>query len=302
MLETFLQIDLPALLTLLFCPISCALTGSLLLLRKESLLCDALSHVVLPGIVGGFILAGSMSFLYIISGAFLSSMIAIALIYLLIHRLGIDPGSAMAITFTSLFALGVLMLELGVASDIHLDAQHAFFGALELQYWADTSDIASMPHTIFWLAGILCLITCLITLGFAPLRTLLFDETFAMLGGIPTKIINLSILALSALICVLSFQAAGSILVIALFICPAITARMVTRSLKSQLILSSIFAILSVILGYSAANYIPPLLGMDFSLHSAGMVALTAGFIQTVTMIGSLSNPEPSSPAHSAYQ
>jgi manganese/zinc/iron transport system permease protein len=104
--ETFLQIDLPALLAALFACIACALVGNFLVLRRQSLLGDAISHAVLPGIVGGFLIAGSRSTLPVMAGALAAAVLAGVLIEG-VRRLGrLENGAAMGVVFTVMFADG----------------------------------------------------------------------------------------------------------------------------------------------------------------------------------------------------
>ncbi|MEM6903805.1 MAG: metal ABC transporter permease, partial [Pseudomonadota bacterium] len=105
--------------------IACALPGNFLLLRRQSLISDAISHVVMPGIVVGFLISGAVSTWPMLLGAAGAAILSVVLIEL-IRQLGrVEAGAAMGVVFTSLFAFGVLLLEITDTSNVHLDVEHA---------------------------------------------------------------------------------------------------------------------------------------------------------------------------------
>ena len=131
----FVQISLTPLLIGIFAAIACALPGNFLILRRQALIGDAISHVVLPGIVVAFLLTGVLSTWPMMLGAAGAAIFAVILIET-IKRLGrIEPGAAMGVTFTALFAAGVLLLEQSDTSGVHLDVEHALYGNLESLIW-----------------------------------------------------------------------------------------------------------------------------------------------------------------------
>ncbi len=106
----FVQFSLTPILIGTLAAIACALPGNFLILRRQALIGDAISHVVLPGIVVAFLVTGVVSAIPMLIGAATAAVLAVLLIEA-IKRFGrIEPGAAMGVTFTSLFAAGVLLL------------------------------------------------------------------------------------------------------------------------------------------------------------------------------------------------
>ena len=131
----FVQFSLTPVLIGVLSAIACALPGNFLILRRQALIGDAISHVVLPGIVVAFLLTGMISAVPMLLGAAGAALVAVVLIEA-VKRLGnIEPGAAMGAIFTSMFAAGVLILEQTDTSSVHLDVEHALMGNLESLVW-----------------------------------------------------------------------------------------------------------------------------------------------------------------------
>ena len=130
--------------------VSCALLGNFLVLRKQSLMGDAVSHVVLPGIVVAFIVTGSISVGPMLLGAAAAALIS-ALLIELVRNLGkVEPGAAMGVVFTALFALGVVLLEQSDTRNVHFDVEHALYGNLESIVWLAGVDSAALFDPDAW--------------------------------------------------------------------------------------------------------------------------------------------------------
>ena len=135
MITEFIQFSLTPILIGILAGISCAVPGNFLILKRQALIGDAISHVVLPGIVVAFIFTGVISTIPMLLGAAGAALVAVILIEV-IKRLGkIEPGAAMGVVFTGMFALGVLILEQTDTSKVHLDVEHALMGNLESLIW-----------------------------------------------------------------------------------------------------------------------------------------------------------------------
>lgn len=287
----FVPLSLPPLLIGCLAALACALPGNFLLLRRQALIGDAISHVVLPGIVVGFLLTGTSSTWPMMLGAAAAAVVAVALIQL-VHRVGrIEPGAAMGVVFTTLFAAGVLLLEQSDTSNVHLDVEHALYGNLESLIWLDATGWSSLldPAALVWLppeltrmAVVLVLVMLFIGLLWRPLAISTFDEGFARTLGIPVGPLGLALVIVSAIAAVAAFDAVGSIIVIAMFICPPAAARMMTDRLLVQVGWSALFAVASAIIGYVLAGYGPLWLGYSDSVSAAGMIATVSGLILAV--------------------
>jgi manganese/zinc/iron transport system permease protein len=278
--DIFFQIDFPALLTCVLCAFSCSLVGGFLYLRGQAMMTDALSHAVLPGLTLGFILFGAISGPVMVAGALLSCFAAALLIQALIGSGKVDKGAAMAIVFTSFFALGLLLLEYGVGKRVDLDAHHALYGGLEYMYWTAPFSWETFPASLKILLAVTFITAITIYFGFRAFLSSSFDSEFASVCGFAPNLCGYVILGLAAILAVACFEAVGSILVLTFFICPPATARIFSRSTEQLLKRSVIIGVCGAILGYVLAIYVPMTLGLPYSLNAGATIAVTLGLIQ----------------------
>jgi manganese/zinc/iron transport system permease protein len=162
-LQSFLQIDLPAILAAVLACFSCALVGNYLVLRRLSLFGDAISHAILPGLVIAFLVSGERSGVPMLIGAVGAALVASLLIEA-IGRLGrLDASAAMGVVFSILFAAGIVLLEQTRARTVHIDAEAVLYGQLEDILWlaptswaslADAHVWADLPREVITLAGV----------------------------------------------------------------------------------------------------------------------------------------------------
>ena len=284
----FVQLSFAPLLIGILAAVACALPGNFLILRRQALIGDAISHVVLPGIVVAFLVTGAVSAWPMMFGAAAAAVVAVALIEM-IKRLGnIEPGAAMGVTFTSMFAAGVLLLEQSDTSSVHLDVEHALYGNLESLIWIDADGwsslldpaaLSELPPELARIAVVTTLIVIFIIALWRPLKISTFDEAFARAVGIPTAGLGFALVVVSAIAAVAAFDAVGSIIVIAMFICPPAAARLMTNRLEVQIWWSTAFAVISAILGYVFAGYGPQWFGQEHAVSAAGMIATVSGVI-----------------------
>jgi manganese/zinc/iron transport system permease protein len=284
----FVALTLPPLIIATLAALACALPGNFLILRRQAMLGDAMAHVVLPGIVAAFLLTGSASTPVMLAGAMAAAALSSAMIEGIRRFAGVETGAAMGVTFTTMFAAGVLLLEMSHASGVHLDVEHALYGNLESLIWFDATGWASLldptalrglPPQIAGLGMVTALVAGAVFLFWRPLTIATFDESFAATAGIPVKLLSAGLVGLTALAAVAAFSAVGSILTIAMLICPPATARLLTDDLRAQVVLSMVFATLSAIGGTLIAGYVPPLIGMPGTVSASGMIAVTSGLM-----------------------
>lgn len=284
----FVPFTLPPLVIATLAALACAAPGNFLLLRRQAMLGDAMSHVVLPGIVAAFLLTGSASHSVMLIGALAAAAFSAGLIEAIRRATGADPGAAMGVTFTAMFAAGVLLLETSGASAVHLDVEHALYGNLESLIWIDATGwsslldpaaLATLPPELFLLATIAATILVALALLWRALTIATFDEGFAATAGIPTRTLSAALTGLTALAAVAAFSAVGSILTIAMLTCPPATARLLTDSLPRQLALSLAAAAAAATLGTLASAYLPPALGLSFTVSAAGSIATVSGLL-----------------------
>jgi manganese/zinc/iron transport system permease protein len=284
----FVQFSLTPIVIGVLAAIACALPGNFLILRRQALIGDAISHVVLPGIVVAFLVTGTLAAIPMLLGAGAAALVAVILIEAIKRLGGIEPGAAMGVVFTALFAGGVLLLEQSDTSRVHLDVEHALMGNLETLIWLradgwgsliDPAALSALPPELPRMAVVAVMIAALTLVFWRPLKLSTFDEGFARAIGLPVGAIGLALVIAAAIAAVAAFDAVGSIIVIAMFICPPAAARLMTNSLAAQVWWSVALATLSAVLGYVLAGYGPIWLGFDHSVSAAGMIATVSGVI-----------------------
>ncbi|MEI6890651.1 MAG: metal ABC transporter permease [Pontiella sp.] len=265
------------------CAAACALPGCFLVLRKMSMMGDAISHAVLPGLAIGFLLTGSRSSLPMFIGAAVVGVLT-AVFTQWVSRFGrVDRGAAMGIVFTTLFAVGLLLI-VQAADHVDLDPGCVLYGAVELTpldvlYTFQRAGVEiEVPR-----AAVSLLMVFLINLGiilalFKEFNLSSFDPSLATTVGINAAVMHYLLMAMVAITTVAAFEAVGSIIVIAMLVVPASTAYLLTDRLGLMLWLSVIFGILSALLGHLGAIIIPPWIGFE-STTTSGMMACAAGLL-----------------------
>ena len=294
MSNDFLQLSLMPMLIGTFACVACALLGNFLVLRRQSLIGDAVAHVALPGIVGAFLLTGTLAAGPMMAGAAIAAIVAVALIEL-IRRVGkVEPGAAMGVVFTTLFAAGVLLLEQTDTSKVHIDVEHALYGNLESLIWLagrdwssllDPQALASVPPQLPRLAMVLLAVAGFITAFWKELVIGTFDAAFAQSVGARPGIVSFDKIDMVEVSAVAAFSEVGYIIVIAKFICPPAAARLMTDRMGPQIAWSVVFAVLSAVLGYILAGYGPMWFGGRDSVSAAGMIATVSGVILAIACL-----------------
>lgn len=287
-------LDLFPLLAATLACVTCGLLGNFLVLRKLSLMGDAISHSVLPGLVVAFLITTSRSPLIMFVGATVAGLGTVVLVEV-IKRLGkVEPGAAMGVVFSVLFALGVLLIERAAVRHVDLDADCVLYGQLEALAWFDApttiaglwslETLGALPRQVVVLLLAFALAAAFVGLFFKELRISAFDPGLASSLGFNAGVMHYALMAFVAAATVASFEAVGSILVIAMLVCPAATARLLTDRLSMQIAWSVALSIVAALLGYWSAAILPMSFGVD-SLNAAGGIAVVSGLLLTVAML-----------------
>lgn len=302
-LSTWSSLDTAIAVSGALAAMSCALPGIWLVLRGHSMMGDALAHSALPAVVLAYLFAYSLrsagwaaegSFELLLSVALMigAVVVGVATAWLTewVGRLGrLESGAALGVVFTSVFALGLLLIRL-VADDVHIDPDCVLFGVLEtavLETWPGTR----LPLPAVLNGGMLLLNLGLTLLLFKELQIAAFDPALARSLGIPAGGIHYGLMAVTALTVVAAFESVGSILVIGLLIVPAASALLLSRRLWRVIALSLGLALLSAVLGHVFARTLPPILFSRLGFPAvedagtAGMMAATAGGLFVVTLL-----------------
>lgn len=248
---------------------ACALLGCYLVLRRMSLLGDALAHAVLPGLVIAFVLSGSVSIVYMFPGALLLGFLATVLIETLHRRGGVAADASMGVVFTSLFALGVILIRrYGQAVD--LDPDCVLNGVLELVE-INTVSLAGyeVPRALVTIAPVLLLNFLLIVLFWKELLISSFDPALADTMGLKAGLMHYLLMVMVAVTAVASFEQVGSILVIAMLIVPGATAHLLSDRLHVLMGIAAAIGVASAVLGHFAA--------VHFNTSTAGTMSVVVG-------------------------
>lgn len=231
--------------------LSCALAGNYLVLRKQAMMGDALSHAILPGLVIAYLFSGSSNITSYIIACSAVGVVSVALIDFFKSNKLISNDVAIGLSFTSLFALGVILIST-YAGKVHLDYDHVLYGEIAFVP-LDTLFVSEMnlgPRS-FWIALIMFIVVlAFFGLAFRIMNISSFNPDFARLLGINTRLWHYIFLGLVSLIVVVSFESVGAILVISFLVVPSSTAFLLSDGIRRMIALSALFAICSTIFGY----------------------------------------------------
>ncbi|MFP5500972.1 MAG: metal ABC transporter permease [Candidatus Sericytochromatia bacterium] len=218
----------------------CALVGSFLMLRRMSLLSDAVSHSVLPGVVVGYMVAGYAAYAFL-GGAVASGLLCVLAIGFLVRRTRLKEDAAMGVVFTTLFALGIVLLS--QLKTVDLDPACVIYGEA----------LAARPGSLELAVGVMAVAVAGLLLGYKQLALSSFDPDQARLVGMPVQWIHYGLLAMLALATVAALRAVGIVLAIAFFITPAATAFLLTRRLPALLATAVALAMIESLAGMALA-------------------------------------------------
>lgn len=253
--------------------ISCSLLGSFLILRKMAMVGDAISHAVLPGIVIAFLLTGSRDSFDMIIGAALLGVFTTFLIEFFHKRARLQTDAAIGVTFTWLFALGIILVSL-YAGQVDVDQECVLYGEIAyvpLDLWITDSGQVLGPKALYVAAIMLVINVAFMRFGFRYLHITTFDPAYAASLGISTALWHYLLMGAVSMTTVAAFDSVGAILVVALFVVPPATAYLLTNKLKSMLLIGSGMAVLISIVGYYLA------VAIDGSI--AGAMVTVAGLV-----------------------
>ncbi|MDQ0272038.1 metal ABC transporter permease [Cytobacillus purgationiresistens] len=244
--------------------------GSFALLRKQSLIGDAVAHAALPGICIAFLFTGEKSLIVLLIGATTTGLLAAYCIQLIVSSSIIKEDTAICLILSVFFGFGIVLLtkvqQMPSGNKSGLDA--FIFGQAASLVGSDVKLMAGA-------AAILIIITMLL---FKEFKVLTFDPEFAKGLGLPTGFLNFLFLSLLVAVVVIGIQAVGVILMAALLITPAIAARYWTNSLSKMIIISGIFGAISGVVGTLISTF-------GQGLPTGPFIVVTATFIFLVSML-----------------
>ena len=248
---------------------SCGLVGTLLVVRRMSLVGDAISHAVLPGIAVAVLAGGRAGGPLVFLGAVAAALLTVWLTQGLRTAGGLSEDAGAGVVFTTLFAAGVLLVGLAPPGT-HLDAACVLHGELAFLPF-DTVPLAGWQMPRAFVAG-LVVFAGLAVAAAATWKLQVFtafDPAGARAAGIPVGGVTIGLLAATAVATVASFDAVGAVLVVALLVTPAAAAELLTRRLHRMALLAMGLGVVAACLGYLAA--------WRFHTSAAGMIAVVLG-------------------------
>lgn len=250
--------------------VACSLPGVFLVLRKMSMMSDAITHTILLGIVIAFFLTESLTSPFLIVGAAIMGVITVFLTEVLNSTRLVSEDSAIGVVFPLLFSIAIIIIS-KYAGSVHLDTDSVLLGELAYapfnRFILFGKDIG--PKAVYSMGTILILNLIFIIVFFKELKIVTFDPALATILGFIPSLMHYSLMSLVSITAVGAFESVGSILVIAFMIGPPISAYLLTEDLKIMIFLSALIGSINGILGYQMAAY--------FDVSIAGSMAVMTG-------------------------
>lgn len=266
-----------SLFVLIVTSVTCALIGSFLVLRKLSMVSDAISHTVLLGIVIAFFITGDVTSPLLIFGAALFGVITVFCIEVLSDTGLVKNDDAVGIIFPLFFSVAVILIT-KFARNAHLDTDIVLMGEVILAPLNRVEAFGySVPKALAQMSLVFVINMGFIILFFKELKLTTFDKEYASLIGISSTVLFYMLMSLTSLTAVVAFDAVGAILVVSFLITPGAAAYLITKDLKVMLVISSLYAVINAILGYMIA--------MLLNLSMSGTTAAVAGVTFFLTFL-----------------
>lgn len=270
---------LPLILLLASVGAACAVPGVFLVLRRVALVSDAISHVLLFGIVVAYLVVKDLSSPWLFFGAAASGVLTVALVELLQRTRLLKEDAAIGLVFPALFAAGAVLLTVYVPRTTHLDIDTVLLG--NEAYSVSGNRVAllglDLPVGVWTLGGLFLLNAVLVFAFYKELKLSTFDPGLATVFGFAPVMLHYGLMTCVSLTAVAAFDAVGPVVVVALFVVPAATAYLLTDRLSRMLVLSVAFAVGGAVAGTLAA--------VAINANVAGVVAVVLGLVFGVVFL-----------------
>jgi manganese/zinc/iron transport system permease protein len=229
------------------------LVGVFLVLRKTSMLSDAISHSIVLGIVVVWLLTHQQSGPVQIIGAALTGVLTVFLTEFLAGTRKVKNDAAIGLVFPALFSIGVLLLNL-YARDVHIDQHTVLLGEIAF-VWLKTMTVAGheVPQALVWMAAATLVNAAFVLLFYKELKLTTFDPALAKALGFAPTALFYALLLLTSTTAVAAFEAVGAVLFIAFVIVPPSAAYLLTDRLPRMIWIGIAISALSSVLGYQVA-------------------------------------------------
>jgi manganese/zinc/iron transport system permease protein len=258
-----------------FVAAACGLVGNYLILRRMALVGDAISHSILPGIAIAFLLAGSRNTWIMFVGALAAGILTTLIIEIIHKRTRVKQDAAIGIAFTTLFAIGVVLISL-YADKVDLDQECVLYGEIGFVWMAPPTQLGGItlgPEPVVRMGLVALATATLIGLFYKELLVSSFDPGLAASVGINANVMHYALMSMLSIVVVSAFESVGAILVIAMLILPGATASLLSHRLPAVLALSVLHGALSSVLGIHLAIW------LDCSTAAAMVVMGTVLFL-----------------------
>jgi manganese/zinc/iron transport system permease protein len=242
-----------------------------------SLLGDAISHAVLPGLVVAVLLGAQPGGIGVLFGATAAAMVTVWFTRFLCSQAGLWEDASVGVSFTTLFAAGVLLVTLS-GSRIDLDPGCVLYGILEMVPF-DTVDVYGwdIPRAFLSASFVLLLVSFGMWCTWRWQLFTAFDCDAAKAAGVPTVAVTTGLLVGVSLATVTGFVAVGAILVVAMLVVPAATAERLVHRLHHAVWLAVVIAVVGAVGGY--------LLAWKLGTSAAGMMAVVLGVEYVIAIL-----------------
>ena len=261
---------------LIITSLACAVLGVFLVLRRLSMVSDAISHSVLLGIVIGYFVTKDIGSVLLIIGASLFGVLTTVCIELLIKSKRVTEDASVGIIFPLFFSIAVILIT-RYARNVHLDTEVVLIGEIILAPLHRINFLGlSLPKALVQMVFVLLINIVFIAVFFRKLKISSFDPVYAGVAGIAGTGLYYVFMALVSFTAVSAFESVGAILAIAFFISPAASAYLISKDLKITILLAAVYAVVNSCIGY--------FLAVKFNVSMSGMCALVSGLTFMITI------------------
>ena len=261
---------------LIITSLACAVLGVFLVLRRLSMVSDAISHSVLLGIVIGYFVTKDIGSVLLIIGASLFGVLTTVCIELLIKSKRVTEDASVGIIFPLFFSIAVILIT-RYARNVHLDTEVVLIGEIILAPLHRINFLGlSLPKALVQMVFVLLINIVFIAVFFRKLKISSFDPVYAGVAGIAGAGLYYVFMALVSFTAVSAFESVGAILTISFFISPAASAYLISKDLKITIFLAAVYAVVNSCIGY--------FLAVKFNVSMSGMCALVSGLTFMITI------------------
>ena len=261
---------------LIITSLACAVLGVFLVLRRLSMVSDAISHSVLLGIVIGYFVTKDIGSVLLIIGASLFGVLTTVCIELLIKSKRVTEDASVGIIFPLFFSIAVILIT-RYARNVHLDTEVVLIGEIILAPLHRINFLGiSLPKALVQMSFVLLINIVFIAVFFRKLKISSFDPVYAGVAGIAGAGLYYVFMALVSFTAVSAFESVGAILAIAFFISPAASAYLISKDLKITVFLAAVYAVVNSCIGY--------FLAVKFNVSMSGMCAVVSGLTFMITI------------------